>query len=370
MVHQSNPFPAMPRDIVVYAGQGCSHSWTWLADLFEALSFREASFLDERNFVRALEEPLSTVIVSGGDAFSIAYALSGEGFSKLRRFVHSGGDYVGVCAGAYLPLPTSVTPLSEFNICSTRIENIVPSGNHAISGPPRLSVPFCDRSIVHPIRGETMLRSDAMTLIAPMFGGPVFKEPFDGTVICRFGGFTGSTEVQIDPDDAERMVVGRPAVIEAAYGRGRLLLLSPHLEHPMYPEANRLFARLLGIEAEVHEAKRSSVLSEKRQTCALARAASDLSVALHGLEGRSFLMGNKVWDTERFLVLTEAIRRRAALVPEAEAASLSIRLRSIRDIVVDLSTYDSCDVEAVLDPLMSVARSCVNLRLASMRSGR
>ncbi len=370
MVSQSNSLHAMPRDIVVYAGKGCSHSWTWLADLFEAHSFRDAAFLDERNFVRALTEPLSTVIVSGGDALSIASALSGEGFSKLRRFVHSGGDYVGVCAGAYLPLPTSVAPLSEFNICSTRIENIVPAGPSAISCPPRLSVPFCDRSIVHPVRGETSLRSDAMTLNAPMFGGPVFKEPSDGTVVCRFGGFTGSTEVQIDPDDAERMVVGRPAVIEAAYGRGRLLLLSPHLEHPKYPEANRMFAQLLGIATEAHETERSAATSGERRTCELARAASDLSIALYGLEGRSFLLGNKVWDTERFLVLAEAIRRRAASVPEAEAASLSLRLRSIRDAVVDLSTADPRAVEAMLDPLMSVARSCVNLRLASMRGGR
>ena len=86
-------------EIAVYAGQGSSPSWTWLADLFEAKGVYGVRFLDVHEFVPHLDAGTSSVIVSGGDGFRIAEGLDGNGFVALRGFLGSGGLYVGMSGG-------------------------------------------------------------------------------------------------------------------------------------------------------------------------------------------------------------------------------------------------------------------------------
>jgi hypothetical protein len=360
----------MPPGVVVYAGKGSSHSWTWLADLLETHQLLDVRFLDERDFVRSLREEASTAIISGGDAFAIASSLSGEGSSELKRFIASGGSYIGICAGAYLPLPTSTPPLDEFNICSVKIDNIVTRRPASDDGSPRICAPYCDRLILHPVRGEVLLSFDGRPLEAPLYGGPIFREPSEGRVLGRFSEFTGSTEIQVSRADAEELVLGKPAVIEAGCGEGRVLLLSPHLEHPGYPEANRMFLDLLEQKAKRSGDRTLPESIVRRRNSELSRSAADLSVALMGLEGRSFLVGGKLWDTERLMVLAEAVRKRAASLPPGHSECLSVRVRALRESVLSRHPGDSEPLDHVLDPLMSVARDCVNLRFEQMRTGR
>jgi hypothetical protein len=360
----------MPPKLVVYAGAGSSHSWTWLADLLEANTFGDVRFLDDRDFAESVSDRSSIAVISGGDAYAIASALSMDGFARLERFIRSGGRYVGICAGAYLPLPTSVPPLSGFNLCSAKIENIVRGLPTSGSEPPRLSVGYCDKRIIHPVRGEVLLSCGDISVKAPVYGGPVFREPSDERVLGRFSGFTEKTEVQIDAQSAREMVLGRPAVIEARCGKGRMLLLSPHLEHPLYPEANLLFMGLLRLP--VDGAQNTAVTQPVAHSSKgeLSRAVADLAVSLHGLEGRSFIIGNKIWDSERFLVLLEAVRKRSVSLPEDVAGGLAARLHSIRMSLLDTPVDSSESINTVLDSLMCVTRDCVNLRFEQMSDGR
>jgi hypothetical protein len=364
------PLLAMAGRTVIYAGMGSSHSWTWLADLLEKESAWETRFADEHEFVRMLADGCSTAVVSGGDAYAMASALSGEGFSELKRFISSGGTYVGICAGAYLPLPTSAPPLSEFNLCSTRIENIVTAPPGPRTDSPRLGVPFCDRQIVHPIRGEVALRFGDIDLRAPIYGGPIFCEPSEGRVTGRFSGLANSAVIQVDPSVAHEMILGRPAAVEAEYGDGRLLLFSPHLEHPGYPEANRLFLELVGLTAgsELINVPVGAPGSSSRGV--LSRAVADLYVALVGLEGRSFLIGDKMWDSERFLVLAEAVRKRSRGLPQTVERALADRVLSIRKSLLRSSVDNVGEATALLDSLISVARDCVNMRFGNLSDGR
>lgn len=361
----------MPPKLVVYAGTGSSYSWTWLVDLLEANAFGDARFLDERGFTESLGDRCSIAVISGGDAYAVASALSTDGFARLERFIRSGGGYVGICAGAYLPLPTSAPPLSEFNLCSVKIENIMRGLPTPGSESPRVSVGYCDKRIIHAVRGEVLLSCGDVSVKAPVYGGPVFREPSDERVLGRFSGFTEKTEVQIDAQSARDMVLGRPAVIETRYGKGRMLLLSPHLEHPLYPEANLLFMGLLGLPgggAQNTAVKQPAADPPKGGE--LSRAVADLAVSLHGLEGRSFIIGNKMWDSERFLVLLEAVRKRSASLPKDVTGGLATRLRSIRMSLLDTPPDSSESIDAVLDSLMCVTRDCVNLRFEQMSDGR
>ncbi|MGB2825436.1 MAG: hypothetical protein WBC49_02220, partial [Thermoplasmata archaeon] len=223
---------------------------------------------------------------------------------------------------------------------------------------------------IHPVRGDVLLSCGDVSVKAPVYGGPVFREPTDERVMGRFSGFTEKTEVQIDAQRAREMVLGRPAVIEARYGKGRMLLLSPHLEHPLYPEANLLFMGLLGLpvgRTQNTAVTQPTAASSKGE---LSRAVSDLAISLHGLEGQSFVIGNKIWDSERFLVLLEAVRKMSVSLPEDVANGLAARLRSIRMSLLDTPLDPSGSIDAVLDSLMCVTRDCVNLRFEQMSGGR
>ncbi len=341
-----------------------------MADLLEANAFGDVRFLDEHSFAQSLSDQCSIAIISGGDAYAIASALSKDGFARLERFIRSGGGYVGICAGAYLPLPTSVPSMSEFNLCSTKIENIVQGLPTSESESPRLSVGYCDRRIIHPVRGEVLLSCGDVSVKAPVYGGPIFREPSDERVMGRFSGFTEKTEMQIDAQSAKEIVLGRPAVIETQHGKGRMLLLSPHLEHPLYPEANLLFMGLLRLPVGGDQSTAVTQPAADSSKGELSRAVSDLAVLLHGLEGRSFVIGNKIWDSERFLVLLEAVRKRFASLPGDVEDGLAARLHSIRMSLLDTPLDASESIDAVLDSLMCVTRDCVNLRFEHMSGGR
>ena len=307
--HTQPTFTMERRLVVVYAGTGSSHSWTWLANLFEAHGFTDVRFVDTATFTEQLTDEAKAAVISGGDGFRIASAIGFHGFSHMKGFIHRGGVYIGICAGAYLPLPSSIDPFNKFNLSNTKIENIdcelMPNAEES----PRRAVRYGNCSIIHPVRGELELESGQVVLRAPLYGGPIFKEPTKDEVLVRYRSLTGDTELQVDPERASHMIIGKPAIIGARHGHGELLLFGPHLEHPRYPEANSVFLKIIGVQssaATTPVAKSSEGPGNKF----LERAIADLKVAILGLENRSFLVGNKLWDGGRFLELVDAIERR------------------------------------------------------------
>ncbi|MEM4276805.1 MAG: BPL-N domain-containing protein [Thermoplasmata archaeon] len=355
------------RQILVYAGEGSSHSWTWLADLFESARITDVRFLSAQDFVEHSKDPTSIIVVSGGDGFQIAHALSGRGFTRLREFVNHGGQYVGVCAGAYLPLPSSLEPFNEFNVSTTRIENIAWKKTRG-SQSPRLAVPYGDCSIVHPVRGEVRLSTSWGDIIAPIFGGPVFKEPQGDETLLRYSGFTGATEFQIAPEAAAAMVLGKPAAVRCRHGLGELVLLGPHLEHPSYPAANRLFLSLIGRPegASISGASQLPTASNAE----LSHAVSDLKVAVLGLENRSFLVGNKLWDGSRFLELIKAIEKRCTSLDDGVSSRVAALLWHVRDEILQAKDEPLDYADDGPGLLVEAARLAVDGHFQALRQER
>jgi hypothetical protein len=340
-----------------------------LADLLESVRWPGATFVDENSLAGALRGGCSTLIVSGGDAYQIARGLSGGCCQEIEAFIRGGGLYVGVCAGAYIPLPSSISPLDAFNLSSTKIENIV-AGDFQIPGDSeRVSQRYCDRTIIHPVRGEVCLDADD-GVVAPLYGGPIFREPSEDAVLFRYCGFTARSQFNIERRRAMGMVVGRPAAVKSRLGDGALLLIGPHLEHPGYPEANRRFLQLLGMDAADQQSRPMPKSRSFPVDMMLRRALADLKVAIHGLENRSFLIGRKLWDAERLLVLHSAIDSRLPYVSGPEAAPLAADLREARDALALPDDDGSVAVEHALETLMSVARRCVNMRFEQLRPCR
>lgn len=317
----------------------------------------------------AVESGTRTVIVSGGDGFAIAEALSGRGFDRLKEFINDGGLYAGICAGAYLPLPSSLEPFNHFNMTKIRIANIASESGADLSSSPRVSIRYGACRILHPVRGEVALSIGQEEIRAPLYGGPVFMEPTKDEVIMRYHAFSSTTEYQIDPSEAESIMLGRPAAVLAKKGDGRLLLLGPHLEHPRYPEANAFFLKLLGIQGSSDAIDKRPPVG-RRRGLQIRKTVADLKVAVLGLEKRTFLVGNKLWDAGRYLELIDAIEKRVATLDENIAFEVSDMLSNVREEILRSDTGTIADSDSGPGLLVEAARRCVDNHFAVLRESR
>jgi glutamine amidotransferase-like uncharacterized protein len=351
---------------IVYAGRGSSHSWTWLADMFESNGVLGVRFLGSQEFISSLASgSVSVAIVSGGDGFAIADALKGKGFRNLQEFILKGGMFVGICAGAYLPLPSSVEPFSGFNISTTKIENIRCEAETGSAFSPREAVPYGNCSIVHPIRGPMEITDGSRkSIIAPLYGGPVFEEPKKDAVIMRYKTFTSETEFQFDRAMAEAMVIDKPAVIRVIHGDGSLVLFGPHLEHSRYPQANNLFLRLLGYDGSDKPGRDAMSMPERSRRAELYRSISDLKVAVLGLENRSFTVGHKAWDGSRMLELVSAIEKRGWTLSAPSSKLVASDLGRVRDLLVGTKVGIESDADETTSLLVEATRTCVDNHFA------
>jgi len=357
------------QGIAVYSGPGSSHSWTWLADLFESHGVFDIRFVGPAELCQGIGSGVRVVIVSGGDGFAIAEALRGRGFDQLKEFINSGGLYAGICAGAYLPLPSSIEPFNQFNMSDTRIANIARASGFDPPTTPRASIRYGACRIYHPVRGEVALRIGQEEIRAPLYGGPVFMEPAKDKVVMRYKGFNLRTEYQSDPSEAKSLMLGRPAAVLATKGDGRLLLLGPHLEHPRYPEANAFFLKLLGIQgsSDAIEKRPPIRISQRPKT---RKAVADLKVAVLGLEKRSFLVGNKLWDAGRYLDLIAAIEKRIGALDERVAVEASEMLVDVREEILRSNSGTMADSDSGPGLLVEAARRCVDDHFAFLRESR
>lgn len=352
------------RSILVYAGEGASHSWTWLADLFETAGVYCAHFVDRDGLIEQSSDGTCSIVISGGDGFQISRALGPSGFAHLKGYIHRGGRFIGVCAGAYLPLPSSIDPFDKFNISTTRIRNISSTRVKAATSP-RIAVDYGSCSIVHPVRGDVRVSSSEQVLAAPVYGGPVFEEPDRDEVLLRYSGFTDKTEFQVDASIADAMMLGRPAAIRCRHGRGELVLLGPHLEHPQYPVANSLFLSLLGAAAPREPAK--EVVRRSHPDDPTSSALADLKVAVLGLENRSFAVGNKLWDGTRFLELIRAIERRSTSLDSGTASRVAALLSKMRDELLSAEDGSFGDSDEGPRLLIEAARLTVDRHFQALR---
>ncbi|UCE44672.1 MAG: hypothetical protein JSU93_04470 [Methanobacteriota archaeon] len=356
-----------PESVLIYAGKGSSHSWVWLADLLEANGIFDASFVDAADFAGGLESSPSLVLISGGDGFEIAESLSGAGFSALTEYINEGGMYLGICAGAYLPLPARVEPFSALKLSETRVRNVRNGSEDAGSISPRLAVRYGSCRIFHPVRGEVVLGEDGGTFVAPIYGGPVFSEPVIDEPVLRYASFTSHTAFQVNRRTAEETMIGWPAVLRCRCGEGQLVLAGPHLEHPGYPAANDVFMRLAKLD-HIRRCRISSIC-EARNATFLGRSLADLKVAILGAERESFILGAKQWDGSRMLELTTAIESRKSYLDNDTAQAVAILLDRSRESLLSASFDHDSNADSAPGLLVEAARLAVDGRFRAARDG-
>jgi len=346
--------------IGIYTGSGASHSWLWFVEILDRMRFYNVHFVDERDILSNALDPLNVLLMSGGDTFAIAEGLGAEGSGKLKSFIEGGGLYIGTCAGAYLPLKSSMDFLNQFNFINVKISNI----SRRLSEPERHYVQKvacssygCD-FVYHVVREDVVLEmangyqaNGKKEIVAPLYGGPSMLPSEDIEPIARYKGFTKKTKFLVEEELAEKTLIGNIAVAKKSMGKGHLYIFGPHFEHPHYPTCNLFLAeiireeqngRLRPIQKDFYgnPAKGETLRNFLRN---LKREVSNSRIAASGMNDFtiSWLIGNKYYEPEKIQVFLEVLWKRLTYLESGGEVDVDLqgpngmisRLKGITDIL-------------------------------------
>ncbi|KAL2915354.1 hypothetical protein HK105_205219 [Polyrhizophydium stewartii] len=234
-------FPAM--NVLVYDGPGVSTlQRPLLAALRKLLGTRYDVIPVDAAAVRhsPWEDAAALLVMPGGRDLAFLDALQPGGIDKIARFVRGGGAYLGLCAGAYFACAAVAFEVGRtadgYEVIGDRPLRLCPaavargsvargfvygSERGAAAMPVTLGAPLLAHTGRAPTQQHTGARTIALPPALPLYvnGGPWFD--LDGA----------------DPADAGATTVlatyaenGQPAIVECAPGRGRALLVGPHIE--------------------------------------------------------------------------------------------------------------------------------------------
>jgi len=336
----------------VYVGEGASHSWTWFVDLMEKYSYGRLRLIEEDDFSRLAPEQ-DVLLVSGGDTFAVARALEPQGARALEAFLNRGGLYIGSCAGAYLPLNSSKAPLNTFNFVKCRINNLTRDLPPVHQMPLKFSTRYGCDYIYHPVREDVLVRMGegfpiwgGREVSVPLYGGPPLNLSEDIVPRAVYTGFTERTRFLTEREIAERVYLGKVAACEKSFGRGRMVLLGPHFEHPWFPEGNDIIHQW--IEWHVHPERpavntemnkkpgkkkrrvRNGVLAPQIQKD-FKREISNMRIRADAMTRRSvhWQIGAKVYEPEKILHFVDAIWKRIEGARSPSSGTLSKGLQEV-----------------------------------------
>ncbi len=176
---------------------------------------------------------MAAVLFPGGSGGGIAKALQPEGVVAVRSFVEGGGGYVGICAGAYFAGAGL--------------------GSYAALMPWKHTQPWTKGSATL----DVTLTEDGKRILGPEFAGfrtrynngPVYPDVLAQSrkagaaskpiVLANFASPSKDKKGVVHED-----MVGTPAIAADTFGKGRVLVISPHPES--HQELNALVARAIG----------------------------------------------------------------------------------------------------------------------------
>ncbi|OGP91313.1 MAG: hypothetical protein A2157_04345 [Deltaproteobacteria bacterium RBG_16_47_11] len=339
-------------------GAGASHSWLWFVDILDRMGFYDIHFINEGDILKEGLDRLDVLLMSGGDTFAIAEGLGAEGSDKLRSFINRGGLYIGTCAGAYLPLRSSMEFLNQFNFIDVKISNIsrrLSESERHLFQKVACSSYGCD-FVYHVAREDVLLemvngfKTDGKKeMTAPLYGGPSMLPSEDIEPIATYKGFTKKTKFLVEEKLAEKTLIGNVAVAKKSMGKGHLYIFGPHFEHPRYPEANRIIIQIILEESKergTHPLKKEIPPPPKVSPLffeELRRELSHSRMVAFAMEGSplQWMIDNKWYEPEKIRVFLEVLWKRLRYLESGGEVDVDLqdpngmisRLKGITDIL-------------------------------------
>jgi glutamine amidotransferase-like uncharacterized protein len=201
--------------VAVYDDRGSvsssGHGPAWLQSQLSADPRLSVELIGQPEVIGGVLEQADVIVFGGGSSSSQAGGLQASGRDAVRDFVHRGGGYVGICAGAFL----ASQPRGRYDYLG-----LLPVRSRSNSGSFITPLKWAS-SPIGPERQEDCKYSNGPLLY------PVESDS-DVEVWSRF-------ESGAEDDD----LADKPAVIAGAYGRGNVVIFSPHCER--FPSQTTLF---------------------------------------------------------------------------------------------------------------------------------
>ena len=166
-------------------------------------------------------ERFDVVVVAGGRAVLQSQALGEVGRNFVRRFTSRGGGFVGICAGAFLASAEYLGLVDVQPLTGDRELPGIGVVSMASRGPATIKMELTDAGRL--VLGDLPVWLDVDFAGGPVFLGPTGKGP-PPVALAYY-----RTEVS-NYEPQRGTMVHSPAIVAGAWGRGRVVAISPHVE--------------------------------------------------------------------------------------------------------------------------------------------
>lgn len=177
-------------------------------DAVQSVTNVKAVFCTAKMIMDGCLDNAQLLIIPGGADLYYCEKLNGLGNKKIRDFIHSGGSYLGICAGAYYACASLDWGCGEISG-----DRELALYNGKATGPIYDWVENCDSLYEGSWIKAVQIKTDSGLFLTQYNGGCVF----DGETCDILAQYT---ELKNLP----------PAIISGQFGQGRYILSSPHIE--------------------------------------------------------------------------------------------------------------------------------------------
>lgn len=196
-----------------------------LIPLLERDSRIEWQRVDALSVRNGVLQDFNVLLVPGGSGRLKAEDLGDDGRTMIRDFVHNGGGYVGICGGAFLA--TSGYEWSLGLVTTTTLTGMIECGqegqrSQAARGSGVVSLEFS--GLAEGVFSESLSQAPMQYSSGPIFRSGIRSDLPAYVVLARF-----RTEV-FECESQRGTMVNTPAIIASKFGKGTVLLFSPHPE--------------------------------------------------------------------------------------------------------------------------------------------
>jgi hypothetical protein len=154
------------------------------------------------------------LVVPGGSGSRQATALDEAGRGAVRRFVGNGGGYLGICAGAYL-----ATSGFDWSLQILNARTLSPKWQR---GRGKVGIEFTND-------GLSLLGAPTGTQAVLYANGPILG-PATNSILPPYEPLAFFRSEVAENGTPPGLMTGSPALVASRFGRGRVIVSSPHPE--------------------------------------------------------------------------------------------------------------------------------------------
>ncbi len=241
------------NNILIYCDYGClniSETVSEFNNYFNKFGYN-VGITDSKSIIEknALNDTVALFVMPGGRGSAYKLKLMGLGNTKIQNFVTNGGNYLGICAGAYYACSHTIfePDVPELKIISDNGLNLVDASSIGTLYKELNILPYSLSVKSSTIVNMTDNKNNNYSSFYS--GGPYFKLEKNNDNIEIMANYIFENNKKL------------PAILKTKYGNGTVTLSGVHFEmsghfmkknlwekHPEYNEIKSLADKLIGIE--------------------------------------------------------------------------------------------------------------------------